>query len=150
MSFFAFALWKIFSRGSDRKNIPFTAQVIGLSLPVLARTFLLNGIGGIGFGYLYWKRGLAYSICAHASTHVFINQTDVLEILDILTELGIKDPRMDEAIDLVISCQDEMGRWRIRNTYNSDRLLIPFGKNGEQSKWLTLRAMRILKRYFSQ
>lgn len=77
-------------------------------------------------------------------------QTDVLEILDILTELGIKDPRMDEAIDLVISCQDEMGRWRIRNTYNSDRLLIPFGKNGEQSKWLTLRAMRILKRYFSQ
>lgn len=77
-------------------------------------------------------------------------QTDVLEILDILTELGIKDPRMDEAIDLVISCQDEMGRWRIRNTYNNDRLLIPFGKNGEQSKWLTLRAMRILKRYFSQ
>ena len=59
-------------------HIPFTSQVIGLSLPVLARTFLLNGIGGIGFGYLYWKRGLAYSICAHASTHVFINLISVL------------------------------------------------------------------------
>ena len=99
MSFFVFVLWKLFSRGSDRKNIPgwiyissilisaalfaaghipFTAQIIGLSLPVLARTFLLNGIGGIGFGYLYWKRGLAYSICAHASTHVFINLISVL------------------------------------------------------------------------
>ena len=99
MSFFVFVLWKLFSRGSDRKNIPgwiyissilisaalfaaghipFTAQIIGLSLPVLARTFLLNGIGGIGFGYLYWKRGLAYSMCAHVFTHVFINLISVL------------------------------------------------------------------------
>ncbi len=74
-------------------------------------------------------------------------QTDVLEILDILTGLGIKDSRMDQAVDLVLSKQDDMGRWRIENTCNSDRLLVPFGKKGEQSKWLTLRAMRVLKRY---
>ncbi len=74
-------------------------------------------------------------------------QTDVLEILDILTELGVKDSRMDEAINIVIAKQDETGRWKLENTYGSDRLLIPIGQKDEQSKWLTLRAMRVLKRY---
>lgn len=74
-------------------------------------------------------------------------QTDVLEILDILTELGIEDSRMDEAINIVIAKQDDTGRWKTENTYNSDRLLIPMGQKDEQSKWITLRAMRVLKRY---
>ena len=74
-------------------------------------------------------------------------QTDVLEILDILTGLGIKDSRMDDAVNIVIAKQDDMGRWKAENTYNSDRLLIPIGHINEQSKWITLRAMRILKRY---
>ncbi|MPM56966.1 hypothetical protein SDC9_103783 [bioreactor metagenome] len=74
-------------------------------------------------------------------------QTDVLEILDILTGLGIKDSRMDEAIALVLSKQDDQGRWKLENTYGSDRLLIPFGQKDEPSKWLTLRAIRVLKRY---
>jgi len=73
-------------------------------------------------------------------------QTDVLEILDIMTGLGIKDSRMDEAIELVLSKQDEQGRWKLENTFGSDRLLIPFGQKGEPSKWLTLRAIRVLKR----
>lgn len=74
-------------------------------------------------------------------------QTDALEILDILTELGIEDSRMDEAVRLVLEKQDDTGRWRIENTYSSDRLLIPMGQKGEPSKWITLRAMRVLKRY---
>lgn len=74
-------------------------------------------------------------------------QTDVLEILDILTELGINDRRMDEAIDVVIAKQDDMGRWKMENTANTDRLLIPSERKGEQSKWITLRAIRVLKRY---
>ncbi len=75
-------------------------------------------------------------------------QTDVLEILDILTALGIHDSRMDEAIELVISKQDDEGRWLLENTYGSDRLLVPMGQKGQPSKWLTLRAMRVLKRYY--
>lgn len=74
-------------------------------------------------------------------------QTDVLEILDILTALGIADSRMDDAVNLIIKKQDDMGRWRIENTSNTDRLLIPLGGKGEQSKWITLRAIRVLKRY---
>lgn len=77
-------------------------------------------------------------------------QTDVLEILDILTALGINDRRMDEAVELVLSKQDGSGRWVTENTYNSDRLLIPMGLKGEPSKWLTLRALRVLKRYYEQ
>lgn len=75
-------------------------------------------------------------------------QTDALEILDILTGLGIQDSRMDDAIHIVLSKQDETGRWKVENTYNSDRLLIPFEQKGAQSKWITLRAMRVLKRYY--
>ena len=74
-------------------------------------------------------------------------QTDALEILDILTALGVSDSRMDEAVDLVLSKQDETGRWALENTYCSDRLLVPMGSAGEKSKWITLRAMRVLKRY---
>jgi hypothetical protein len=74
-------------------------------------------------------------------------QTDVLEILDILTALGIEDRRMEEAMNIVLAKQDDTGRWSIENSYNSDRLLIPIGPKGTPSKWITLRAMRILKRY---
>ena len=44
-------------------------------------------------------------------------QTDVLEILDILTTLGYKDERMQEAVDLVVSKQDDHGRWSLENTF---------------------------------
>ena len=74
-------------------------------------------------------------------------QTDVLEILDILTELGINDRRMDEAIGIIIAKQDDMGRWKTENTSNTDRLLIPLEQKSEQSKWITFRAIRVLKRY---
>jgi len=53
-------------------HLPITAQTIGLSTPILIRCFILNGLGGIGFGYLYWKKGLAYSMYSHAATHIFM------------------------------------------------------------------------------
>lgn len=71
-------------------------------------------------------------------------QTDVLEILDILTSLGIRDSRMDEAVDLVRSKQDGDGRWKLENAY---RLLVPIEQKERQSKWVTLRALRVLKRW---
>lgn len=74
-------------------------------------------------------------------------QTDVAEILDILTELGIHDSRMEDAVNMVAAKQDETGRWKAENTYISERLLIPVTGEEELSKWITLRAMRVLKRY---
>jgi hypothetical protein len=43
-----------------------------LNAVILLRIILLNSIGGIGFGYLYWKKGLEYSIVAHMFTHIFM------------------------------------------------------------------------------
>ncbi len=38
--------------------------------------------------------------------------TDLVEILGVLGGLGVRDERMDEAIDLVLSKRDENGRWK--------------------------------------
>lgn len=73
-------------------------------------------------------------------------QTDVLEILDILTDLGISDSRMGEALQVILSKQDETGRWRNENTSITDQLLIPIGQKGRQDKWITLRAARVIKK----
>ena len=74
-------------------------------------------------------------------------QTDVLEILDIMTALGIRDSRMEDAVAVVAAKQDAAGIWTLENAYGSDRLLVPFGQAQAPSKWITLRAMRVLKRY---
>lgn len=75
-------------------------------------------------------------------------QTDILEILSILTDLGYKDNRMQEAIDLLISKQNDQGRWIMENSFN-DRTLIPVEKKGDASKWITLHALRVIKNYYS-
>ncbi len=74
-------------------------------------------------------------------------QTDLLEILDLLTGLGIRDSRMEEAVRFMLSKQDGTGRWFMEETRIGGKMLLPPEGKGEPSKWLTLRAMRVLKRY---
>ena len=45
-------------------------------------------------------------------------QTDALEILGILTVLGYRDERIQEAVDSVIFKQDDDGRWILERTFN--------------------------------
>jgi hypothetical protein len=72
--------------------------------------------------------------------------TDVLEILGILTKLGYRDKRMREAVELVISKQDERGRWSLESTFNG-RFLVNIERKGKTSKWITLNALRVLKNF---
>lgn len=74
-------------------------------------------------------------------------QDDILEILDILTKLGVKDERMQDAVDIVISKQDDQGRWTLEETFNG-RFITNIEKKGEPSKWITLNAMKMLKKYY--
>jgi len=74
--------------------------------------------------------------------------TDALEILWILTNLGYKDRRMQEAVDLVISKQDEQGKWKLESTFNG-RFQVNIERKGKPSKWITLSALRVLKRFYS-
>lgn len=60
-------------------HLPAVSQTFGLSVPMVVRVMVLNSIGGIGFGYLYWKKGLSYSILAHMLTHIF-NQLILLPL----------------------------------------------------------------------
>jgi hypothetical protein len=75
-------------------------------------------------------------------------QTDALEILGILTRLGYKDKRMQEAVDLVVSKQDEQGRWKLERTFNG-RFQANIEQKGKPSKWITLNALRALKQFHS-
>ncbi len=74
-------------------------------------------------------------------------QTDVLEVLDVLTKLGVKDDRMQESIDLVSSAQGEDGKWLLKNTYNG-KMYCDIDVKNNASKWITLRALRVLRRYY--
>lgn len=71
--------------------------------------------------------------------------TDALEMLGILVKLGYRDARMQDAIDLVRSKQDENGRWKQNEDYYNGRMLMRFEKAGEASKWVTGEALRVLK-----
>jgi hypothetical protein len=75
--------------------------------------------------------------------------TDALEMLGILTRLGYRDERMHEAIALVASKQDEQGRWALESTYNG-RMQTRIEQQGKPSKWVTLNALRVLKRFYEQ
>jgi hypothetical protein len=71
-------------------------------------------------------------------------QTDALEILGILTRLGYLDERLREALDLVASRADAQGRWALQSTFN-DRYIVPVETKGEPSRWITLRALEVLR-----
>jgi len=73
---------------------------------------------------------------------------DALEVLDILTKLGYNDDRMQDAIDLVISKQDEYGHWNLEKTFNG-RMQVNIEHRGKESKWITLFCLRVLKRFYS-
>jgi hypothetical protein len=72
--------------------------------------------------------------------------TDVLEMLLILTGLGHKDKRMRDAVELILSKQGELGRWTLEDTYNG-RFQANIERKGKPSRWVTLNALRVLKRY---
>jgi hypothetical protein len=74
--------------------------------------------------------------------------TDALEILGVLTKLGVKDPRMQEAMDVILSKQDDQGRWILESTFNS-KFQVNIEVKGKSSKWITLNALRVIKRFYS-
>jgi hypothetical protein len=71
--------------------------------------------------------------------------SDVLETTAVLTELGYgDDPRLSNALQLILSKQDAQGRWKLENAL-SGKMWVDIEENGKPSKWVTLRALRLLK-----
>ena len=70
--------------------------------------------------------------------------SDILEVLDTLSRLGVHDSRMQNAIDLVLNLQQADGKWILKNTFNG-KFFHDIEVKGKPSKWITLRALRVLK-----
>ncbi len=73
---------------------------------------------------------------------------DALEVFGLLIKLGYRDPRMQEAADLILAKQDAQSRWQLENTYNG-RIQVDIEKKGKPSKWITFLVLKALKRYYS-
>lgn len=70
--------------------------------------------------------------------------SDVLQILEVLAALGYgADARLDNAMQLLLGKQDAQGRWPLEYTYNG-KMWVDVEKKGLPSKWVTLRALRVL------
>ena len=89
MSLAAFLLWKVFDRKAEKPpvgilmaanvisallfaagHLPTTFLTIGATPLIIFRCFLLNGVFGLAFGWLYRKYGLRYAMMAHGGCHI--------------------------------------------------------------------------------
>ena len=69
--------------------------------------------------------------------------SDVLETASLLVELGHAD-RISATLDLIRSKQDAQGRWTLESSFNG-KMWVNIEKQGQPSKWVTLRALSVLK-----
>lgn len=73
-------------------------------------------------------------------------QSDLLETTATLVDLGYgRDPRLAHALQFILSKQDKQGCWIMERSLNS-KTLVDVEEKGKASKWITLQALRVLKR----
>lgn len=53
-------------------HLPATALIYTITPLVVARAIILNSIGGIVFGWLYWKKGFESAVIAHFSADIVL------------------------------------------------------------------------------
>ena len=71
--------------------------------------------------------------------------TDILQIVEALVALGYQDdPRLANALALIRAKQDDQGRWTLEYSY-SGKTWVDFGDKKQPNKWVTLRALKVLK-----
>jgi len=72
--------------------------------------------------------------------------TDLLQVVEALVGLGYgQDERLANSLNLICSKQDDQGRWLLEYDYQG-KTWGDFGAKKQPNKWVTLRAMRLLKR----
>ena len=71
--------------------------------------------------------------------------TDLLQIVEALVGLGYGgDPRLANALTVIRDRQDAQGRWALEYDY-AGKTWVDFGAKKQPNKWVTLRALRVLK-----
>ena len=75
--------------------------------------------------------------------------SDALESLAALAAVGESARREYEpALDLIRGAADAQMRWTMRNSFNG-KMVADVEKKGQPSRWLTLRALRVLRQFAS-
>jgi hypothetical protein len=71
--------------------------------------------------------------------------TDLLQLAEAMVSLGYgNDPRLFNALNNIREKQNEHGQWLMEYDYTG-KTWIDFGKKKQPNKWVTLRALRVLK-----
>ena len=71
--------------------------------------------------------------------------TDLLQNVEALVGLGYgNDPRLARALNIIRDKQDSRGRWLLEYDYEG-KTWVDFGAKKQPNKWVTLRALRVLK-----
>lgn len=71
--------------------------------------------------------------------------TDLLQLVEALVALGYgDDPRLSHALAMIQEKQDKNGRWALEYDYTG-KSWLDFGAKKQPNKWVTLRALRVLK-----
>jgi hypothetical protein len=71
-------------------HLPATAAVTPLTRILIVRALLLNGIGGVAFGYVYWHYGLIAAMLAHYSADMVFHV-----IAPLFVDFGTSQPVAD-------------------------------------------------------
>jgi hypothetical protein len=72
---------------------------------------------------------------------------DILRALDYFRDFDLKfDARMDDALDILVKKRRKDGRWPLQAKHPG-QVHFDMEKAGKPSRWNTLRALRILKKY---
>ena len=53
-------------------HLPVTAALTKITPLIVFRAVILNGIGGVVFGWLFWKKGFESAMIAHFTTDIFL------------------------------------------------------------------------------
>lgn len=129
---------KAFGRWPAGRRTPLVERAIALGVDFLfstdpARADYPSGFTGKPSGD-WWKFGFP----------VFY-VTDLLQIAEALVALGLsEDSRLANALALIRGKQDAHGRWQLEYGY-SGKTWLDFGPKKQPNKWVTLRALRVLK-----
>jgi hypothetical protein len=70
---------------------------------------------------------------------------DILQNLEVMAALGqVNNSQVIPTLELVVNKQDFQGRWKMGYSLNG-KMWADIEKKGQPSKWITLRALRVLK-----
>ena len=124
-------------------------------LPKGKRTVLIDNAISVGVDYLFSKDPAKADYPCGYNTNPSRNWwkfgfpvfyvTDLLQNVEALIGLGYgNDPRLTNALTIIYDKQDAQGRWLLEYDYTG-KTWINFGTKKQPNKWVTLRALRLLK-----